>query len=411
MRRAWTSLVLLAACGDDSNVVPPDAMLPPGCPVSGTTVRTRMIAQVLDAPMLVTSPIGDPRLFVVERDGTIQIIENEVVRGAPFLDIRDNNGGPVVGGGERGLLGLAFHPDYRTNRRFYVYYTAADPATPDTGDGFNVVAEYLASQADPYVADAASARVVLSIPDFAGNHNGGMIEFGDDGLLYIGTGDGGGGGDPDETGQDDNSLLGKILRIDVDGNDAGQYGIPPGNPFAAGGGAPEIFIKGLRNPWRFGIDRVTDTLFIGDVGQGAVEEVSVVAIDEAAGVDFGWDDCEGSEDFEGGGCASPTEPARRRPVYEEKRTPPENSDWCSVIGGEVYRGGCFPDLAGRYFFTDYCPGGLWSFVYDNGVATDVIHHGDGSDFSANPTSIHADSFGELYITSESGEIERIEVAP
>jgi glucose/arabinose dehydrogenase len=399
----------LAACGGGSSDIDAstaidarphfDAPVASCSPRSGSTVTTTPVTNVDDLPVLVTfAPGGDPRLFIVERNGAIQIYENGALIDTPFIDISDNNGGPVLGGGEQGLLGLAFHPGYEENRKFYVYYT-----TPDA----NVIAEYQASAGDRNVADPGTARVVLSIDDPESNHNGGMIEFGRDGYLYIGTGDGGGGGDPGENGQDPDELLAKMLRIDVDSPGGGrEYGIPPGNPFVAGGGAPEVLITGLRNPWRWSFDRETDDLYIGDVGQGAVEEIHVIPYDEMAGADLGWDDCEGSLDYEGTGCDSPSEP-RRLPTYEQIRPPAGTSNFEAIIGGAVYRSICYPDLVGRYFFTDNNAGGLWSFVWSGGQATDVIEHP--GTFPANPSSIYMDAFGELYITAGNGDIVHIEV--
>jgi glucose/arabinose dehydrogenase len=410
--------VTLVACGGGggSDASPPDvidggvpdAFIPPGpdaamatcTPMSGTNVVGRMIENLGDAPLLVTAPPGDVRLFVIERTGAIQIIENETVRATPFIDLDDNAGGPVLGGGEQGLLGLAFHPQYAQNGLFYVSYTTSNA---------NVVAEYRRSASDPNVADPAPVRTIISIPDFASNHNGGMIEFGSDGYLYLATGDGGGGGDPNENGQNLDRLLGKMLRIDVDNPSGGrEYGIPAGNPYAAGGGAPEVFMNGLRNPWRWSFDRATGDIYIGDVGQESVEEVSYVAAAQAAGKDFGWDDCEGLRDYEGSGCTTPAQPNRVAPVYQQVRPAGGGtSNWASVIGGQVYRGSCYPDLVGRYFFSDHFNRNLFSFVIVGGVATDIQMH---PGFTASqPTSIHADALGELYITYINGNIVKLEV--
>jgi glucose/arabinose dehydrogenase len=405
--------VTLAACGgvSASNDAPPgggdggvpDAGPPPGpdaaqatCnPVSGTNLVPRVIGNLGDAPMLVTSPPGDPRLFVVERGGVIQLFIGEQLQNTPFLDV----GGLISCCGEQGLLGLAFHPQYGSNGLFYIAYT--------TGNA-NVVAEYRRS-ADPNVADPTAVRTIISVPDFASNHNGGMIEFGSDGYLYFGTGDGGGANDPNENGQNLNRLLGKMLRIDVDNPSGGrEYGIPSDNPYAAGGGAPEVFQYGLRNPWRWSFDRGNGDLYIGDVGQNCVEEVSYVAAAQARNADFGWDDCEGSRDFEASGCVGPTQPNRLRPVYEQLRGGGcgGNSNWASVIGGQVYRGSCYPDIVGRYFYTDHYGRELMSFVTSGGTATDVQMHPGFN--MGQPTSLHADAFGELYITYLNGNIVKIE---
>jgi glucose/arabinose dehydrogenase len=399
----WGSACGGTSSGEDASTVVdarvrPDAALASCTPQAGSTVFVTPVTNVPDLPVLVTAPPGgDPRLFIVERNGAIQIFENGELLATPFVDISDNNGGPVIGGGEQGLLGLAFHPLYAENRRFYVFYTT---------DATNVVAEYTTLPSDPNRADPASGRVILSIDDFASNHNGGMIEFGFDGLLYIGTGDGGGGGDPADNGQDTNALLAKILRIDVDHPGNGlAYGIPAGNPFVAGGGAPEVFIYGVRNPWRFSFDSANDDLYIGDVGQGDAEEIHVLPLAEAAGADLGWSDCEGSLDYAATGCDGPA-PPRRLPTHEQIRPPRGTSPFQAIIGGQVYRSICFPDLIGRYFFTDNNTGGMWSFRYSGAQATDVIEHA--GTFCELPTSIHADSFGELYVGCGNGDVVRIE---
>jgi glucose/arabinose dehydrogenase len=396
---AMTGASACSGGGNHADARPPGPLV---CtPRSGTTITTVEITTTDDIPLLVTAPPDDGRLFVVEREGAIEIVDETGVRSPPFLDLDDSAGGPVEGDGEMGLLGMAFHPDYRTNRKFYVYYT-----TDEIND---VVAEYETMESDPNRADPSTARIILSIPDFAGNHNGGMIEFGSDGYLYIATGDGGGAGDPQRTAQDRDRLLGKILRIDVDNPDGGRaYGIPSDNPYAAGGGAPEVYIRGLRNPWRWSFDSANGDLYIGDVGQEAVEEIDVISAADAPDADFGWSDCEGTLDYYGSGCNAPAEPGRHRPVYEEIREAGGgNSNWNSVIGGEVYRGECFTDLTGLYFFSDNAASGIWTLRYANGVATEVTRHD--VDVPGAPSFIHRDGFGELYVGFGNGAIHRIEV--
>ena len=412
MVRGLIAVVALAGCSSPSvppapliDAAPPgpDALAPTCIPRVGGAVTHERIAVVEDMPVLVTSPPGDRRLFVVQRDGRIEIVVDGAVLPAPFLDLDDAVGGPVSReGGEQGLLGLAFHPRFAQNRTFYVYY-----ASP----GVNVVAEYRRDPTDPDRGDPTSGRMILVIDDYQTNHNGGMIEFGADELLYISTGDGGGSGDPRQTAGDPTSLLGKMLRIDVDQPGAGlAYGIPPGNPYALGGGRPEILMIGLRNPWRWSFDRATDDIYIGDVGQNAIEEIDVVPLAAAPGTDFGWSQCEGTLDFRGQGCGAPA-PPRVRPTFEQLRIGAGGtSNWGAVIGGQVYRGACFPDLVGRYFFADHAVGGLWSFVYTNGQATDVIQHPrTPPEFPSGANAIHADALGELYIAYSSGAIERIVV--
>jgi glucose/arabinose dehydrogenase len=405
----------LAACGDDSAAIDgppgpddgggsdgprPDAAVAACTPVNGTNVVLRRLPfdVVSDMPLLVTSPPNDPRLFVISRDGFIYIAENEVLRPTEFIDLS----GPVASGGgndERGLLGLAFHPQYATNRKFYVFYTS-------TGSD-HVVDEYETMIGDPNVADPSTRRNILEVPDPATNHNGGMIEFGDDGMLYISIGDGGPQNDGLCNAQNTNSLLGKILRIDVDNVQPPlAYGIPSGNPFAGGGGRGEIWMIGMRNPFRWSFDRANGDIYVGDVGQNTYEEVSVVPAAMQSGANLGWPQFEGVDPFSNpNGCAAgPGTPIAPVVDYD-----PGGS--ASVIAGQVYRGGCFPDLQGRFFYTDYyTPAGLQSFVYSGGVATDQQDNITPS-FPADPTSIHADAFGELYITFGSGQIHRIEAAP
>jgi glucose/arabinose dehydrogenase len=422
MRNLAWALALLAACGSDNSDNgnggkkdaavtpvdgPPPIDAPPliACtPVSGTTVKVRQIGRIGNtAALLATSPPNDGRLFVVDRQGLIRIFENEVLKTAPFLDVSNVAG--FEAGGEQGLLGLAFHPNYGNNRTFYVFYTTSNA---------NVVARYTQSLSDPNKADP-TGEVILSVPDFASNHNGGMIEFGPkDGYLYIGTGDGGGGGDPQNTAQNVNNLLGKILRIDVNTEANGKkYGIPAGNPYAAGGGAPEVFILGLRNPWRWSFDRETGDMYIGDVGQGdipngaaGIEEVTVLKAGEQAGKNLGWDIVEGTSCFPGtiNNC-------NQTGMVAPQFTQTGNNNWHSVIGGQVYRGSCFPDLVGYYFFTDYTARPLMRGKLEaNGTLTTTTLPMPAM-WPTSPTSLHADARGELFLTNESGYVYQIEAGP
>ena len=254
-------------------------------------LRLVEVASGLSSPVDLTSPDGDPRLFVVEQAGRIRVIRDGVVAETPFLDIRDR----VRAGGERGLLGLAFHPRYVENGRFFVDYT----------DAAGTVVERYRVSGDPDLADPASAFPVLRVAQPFANHNGGQVAFGPDGMLYAGLGDGGGAGDPLDQGQDVETLLGSILRIDVDS--AEPYAIPPDNPFAAGGGRPEIWAYGLRNPWRFSFDTPTGRLYIGDVGQDRREEIDVAGAGDG-GLNFGWPTTEGTLCFRPADC-DPVGPA------------------------------------------------------------------------------------------------------
>lgn len=281
---------------------------------------------------------GTGRLFVVEQAGRIRLIDDGEVVAAPFLDISDR----VSCCGERGLLGLAFPPGFSSTRRFYVNYT-------DTS-GDTVVARYRVT-GDPSVADESSEEVILTIDQPFSNHNGGQLAFGPDGYLYIGTGDGGSGGDPQNNAQDRLSLLGKILRIDVESG-AAPYAIPDGNPFADVDDAqPEIWALGLRNPWRFSFDTGTGDLFIADVGQGDYEEVNVQPSSSTGGENYGWRILEGSHCFESEPCDTE---GLELPVFEYDHTL-----GCSVTGGFVSRSGSWPRLDGVYLFGDYCSGRVW----------------------------------------------------
>jgi glucose/arabinose dehydrogenase len=375
----------------------PDGAVAACTPQSGTSITTELVTGGLDTPLLVTAPAGDPRLFVIQQDGAIRIIKDGALLPTPFLDLSGPLG-PVLVGSERGLLGLAFHPQFAQNDRFYVHYSGKP-------NGRTVIAEYQATPGTDS-ADPTSAREVFTAAQPFSNHNGGMIEFGGDGMLYIALGDGGSGGDPQDRAQDDTSPLGKLLRIDVDGRTGTKpYGIPADNPHATSADGPtdprpEIWHKGLRNPFRFGFDRATGDIYIGDVGQNAWEEVNAGA--NLPGINWGWDDREGAHCYEpGSGCLTA---GRVDPVAEHSH----GEGWISVMGGEVYRGTCFPDLVGTYFYGDYGVGQLWAFRLQGGVAV-----GDSQRTASlgNITSIHSDGLGELYVTLAGGSVRRIVAGP
>ncbi len=426
MREVATLLAFAAACGcgnsapqkHDAATQGSDAapMLPPACasPSPGTNITMRKIAKVSNAAMLVTSPPGDTRLFVVEREGGIRIIDNEQLKPAPFLDV-SNAIVSSSGQGEQGLLGLAFDPNYATNREFYVFYTSDNPVSG--GDPYvDVIARYTASPTDPNVA-SPTGTIVLSIPDFASNHNGGMIEFGADGFLYIGTGDGGSAGDPNRNAQDPSSLLGKILRIDVHDRASGQYGTPADNPFADGvAGAREVFILGVRNPWRWSFDRANGDMWIGDVGQNWIEEVDVLKAGEQSGKNLGWSMFEGSEC-----CATLTQPGGNAAHCNQGTTSVacvpggkvlplderlHSTGWNAIIGGQVYRGACYPDLVGWYFYTDNGKGGLVKARLKADNTLEIVDQP--GTFPAGPASLHADARGELYETDVMGNVYHLE---
>jgi glucose/arabinose dehydrogenase len=356
-------------------------------PFDPNSVRIRFepFASGLEEPTYVTgSGSGDGSLFAVEQGGTIRRIHTDgTVEESPFLDITDR----VQGGGEQGLLGLALHPDFPEDDRYYVYYTRAS-------DQANVVSEFRPIPTD-------SERVILEMPDFASNHNGGMLAFDPDGMLLIATGDGGGGGDPEENGQDLGSLLGKILRIDIESGD--PYAIPADNPFADVPDArPEIWMYGLRNPWRFSVDRATRDLWIGDVGQGAWEEINRAPADQS-GLNFGWNVMEGPDCFEAPDCDPAAFVAPVVAVSHDEGV-------CSIIGGYVYRGTAYPDLVGGYLFTDYCTGRI--DLLDPGQ----LAQGDATRVEAGSrdgsiTSFGEDDNGELYAVDQGGEILRVVAEP
>lgn len=353
----------------------------------GLPVRAQLVAGGAVAPIEVQhAGDGSPRLFVAEQGGTIRILRNGSLEGTPFLDMRHL----VAQGGERGLLGLAFHPRYASNGTFFVNYTRA-------GDGASVIAAWQVDPATPDRADPASRREFLAIAQPFENHNGGALRFGPDGYLYIGMGDGGSGNDPGNRAQDPQELLGKMLRIDVDG--AVPYAIPPGNAYPQGGGRPEIWASGLRNPWRYAFDRATGDLYIGDVGQNAEEEIDFVPHGAPAGANFGWRVVEGTRCTglpNGGPCPSPA------------FTPPilayGHDDGCSVTGGVVYRGRHVPVLQGRYVYADYCAGRIWAAARDRDGAwrTELV-----LDTDHRITTFGEDAQGEVYWADAGrGEIHR-----
>lgn len=307
------------------------------------------VAGGLSAPIFLTAPAGDSRLFVVERAGRIRIVRNGALVATPFLDIA----ALTTTDGERGLLSMAFDPGYGTNGRFYVYYTDANGAI--------TIARYNVSAANPDIAEA-SGTVLLSIPHGTfSNHNGGQLAFGPDGMLYIGTGDGGGGGDPAGNAQNTGTLLGKMLRIDVSG--ASGYGVPAGNPFIGQSGSRgEIWALGMRNPWRFSFD--AGLLYIADVGEDEREEVDVAPA-TSAGLNYGWNRTEGTACV---GAATCDKTGLTMPVFEYGH----DAGVCAIVGGYVYRGSANPALHGRYFYSDLCTGKLQSFVYRDGVAAEQV---------------------------------------
>jgi hypothetical protein len=370
-------LVLAAACDEATGPSFED-------PVS---ITLEPVVQGLDAPVFLTAPRDDgERLFVVEQGGLIRIVRNGTIESPAFLNVSSR----IASGGERGLLGLAFHPDYATNGHFYVNYT-------DTL-GHTQVVRYTVS-ADPDVADQASALPVLTVQQPYTNHNGGMIAFGPDGMLYVGMGDGGSGGDPQGHGQNRLTLLGDMLRLDVDGGT--PYAIPADNPFRGSLSiANEIWASGLRNPWRFSFDAQTGDLYIGDVGQNAWEEISFQPASSSGGENYGWAEMEGAHCYPPSTSCSTS--GLTLPVHEY-----DHGDGCAVTGGYVYRGNDAPTLRGRYFFADACAPWLRSFVVVNGEAMALQDHTGTAGPLSSAVSFGEDGERELYVVSHDGSIQRI----
>jgi glucose/arabinose dehydrogenase len=333
---------------------------------------------------------GSDRIFVVEQCGTIKIIQGGATLSTPFLDISS----VVLCGGEQGLLSVAFPPNYAAAAHFYVYYTNLS--------GNNVVARYSLT-GDPNVADSASGQIVLTIPhpDY-NNHNGGQLAFGPDGFLYIGPGDGGSGGDPNDNAQNPNQLLGKILRIDVETGNPTTYTVPAGNPFVSTPGyLPEIWAVGMRNPWRFSFDRQTGDLYIADVGQDAYEEVDFQSAASAGGENYGWRILEGRHCYNpSSGCVPPANYAA--PVTEYAHGAGDSTG-CSITGGFVYRGTDYVSMQGFYFFSDYCTGRLWALINAGGSwkKKELL------DTNYNVTTFGEDEAGNIYFADAGGAIYKL----
>jgi glucose/arabinose dehydrogenase len=350
------------------------------------TLTAREVLSGLDSPLFLTAPPNDARLFVLEQPGRIRVVKNGQLVATPFLDIASK----LTSGGERGLLGLAFHPRYAQNGFFYVDYTDRN--------GDTRVERYRVS-ADADRADAASAQLVLTVAQPFANHNGGMLAFGPDGMLYVGMGDGGSGGDPQGNGQNLNALLGKLLRLDVDNAAAGAaYAVPRDNPFVGRSGARgEIWAFGLRNPWRFSFDPAAARLYIADVGQNRLEEINVAGTSEA-GVNYGWNRMEANECYSASTC---DRAGLRLPVEQYS-----HDAGCSITGGYVYRGS-IAALRGHYFYSDYCTGFLRSIrLANDGTVAERQTWSVGS--LGNVTSFGVDAAGELYVVSGSGRVFKLE---
>lgn len=410
---AGALLVLLAACGssvDRGQTLPPSttsvstttptttiptstsSTVPTTNAPTTTTTTTapapleslayETIATGLDRPLFVTTLPGDGRLVIVERSGRILIQEGDGVLDEPFLDISD-----VVAdtGIEMGLLGLAFHPEFASNGRFFVYYTDANEDT--------VLVEY--GVGSDGLGDPASARILLLLEQPTNRHNAGHLQFGPDGYLWVSTGE---GGDARRNAQDPGTLLSAILRLDVDDVPIGaKYGIPADNPFADGReGAPEVWAYGLRNPWRWDIDPETGMLYIGDVGHEEWEEIDAVPITEGGGYNFGWLVMEGPECFAVSDCDPD---AFTAPILSYR-----HDEGCSITAGYVYRGEAIPELTGRFVYSDWCGGWLRSLLYTDGTVVEQTDWTDQVGIAGQVNGFGEDAQGELYVTTWDGKV-------
>jgi glucose/arabinose dehydrogenase len=362
---------------------------PTPVPLILTTIQLETIVPTgqLFRPVYLTHAF-DERLFVVEQAGTIRIIENGKLLAEPFLDIQDRVGSDA---NEQGLLSVAFHPDYGTNGRFFVNYT--------NRGGSTVIARYQLNPTNPNKAQNDSEIILLTIGQPYNNHNGGQIQFGPDGYLYIGMGDGGAADDPQNNGQNPATLLGTLLRIDINYEDGiNFYAVPSTNPFINNdNGRNEIWAIGLRNPWRFSFDRQTGDLFIADVGQNIYEEVHFQPASSTGGENYGWNIMEGNHCFKRGTCETA---GLELPIFEY-----DHGSGCSITGGYIYRGEAFPTLWGNYFAADYCSGNIWSLVPQaDGTWISTLTANAGTQIS----SFGEDAHGELYLLGHAnGTVMRI----
>jgi glucose/arabinose dehydrogenase len=377
---------------DDTSETTDDTMSDPvinrNAPDPDSVTTEEILSGMAGALFVTTADDGTNRLFVVKQAGEI-VVHDSQTDSEPqiFMDVNPllTNDVNTPGYTERGLLGLAFHPDYEENGEFFINYTDRR--------GDTIVARYTVSEDDPNRANMDSAEILMNIPQPFPNHNGGHMAFGPDGYLYIATGDGGSANDPQENAQDTSNLLGKILRIDI--NTEQGYVIPEDNPFVDGAdGQPEIWSYGLRNPWRFSFDRATGDMFMGDVGQNQWEEVNFEPADSPGGLNYGWDAYEGTHRFEQEQIDDPVMP------FAEYN----HSFGCSVTGGYIYRGEAMPDLHGVYFYSDFCSGNVWAAYRDmNGDWQSDIIMETGQQIS----SFGEDENGELYLVGYRGSIMKL----
>ena len=388
------ALACTLACGGSTDTGSPTPLPTPSSgacsatPVAGQpALKAELFVSSLDRPVDLQTPGDHDRLFVVEQRGRIRLVRERQVVATPFLDITDRVGSS---GSEQGLLGLAFHPRFSENGRFFVNYTDRN--------GDTHIAEFRSGLGADAVDPTTERTLFVQDQPFA-NHNGGQLSFGSDGFLYVGLGDGGSAGDPQGSGQNLGTLLGKLLRLDVD---RGQpYAIPEGNPFAGRAGArPEIWAFGLRNPWRFAFDRTTGDLLIGDVGQGAVEEVDAEPAPRHGGQNYGWNVAEGSRCFNPAtGCSLA---GITLPILEYS-----HGEGCSITGGVVYRGCRMPGYAGTYFYSDYCSGFVRTLRLEGGRAVDQHDITAQVGPRRSLVSFGTDADGEVYMLELGGSVYRI----
>ena len=374
------------------------------------SLSSELVSDGFKKPVFVISyPTDASILYVVEQAGKIIVLDSGQKKSKPFFNINKRVVNPFRPGDERGLLGFAFHPDHENNKKFYINYI--------DNDGHTIVSEFIAQS--KYKADHNSERILLRLEQPYGNHNGGHIEFGKDGYLYIAIGDGGAAGDPLDSGQDLTSLFGKVIRIDINGS---PYSIPKSNPFYGIKNArEEIWAWGLRNVWRFSFDKKTGDIYYGDVGQNKWEEVNFEPASSSGGNNYGWRQMEASY------CFEPKENCKRdgmvlpiieypndayHPAFALGRKNQLNVEGCSVTGGYVYRGKKLKGFEGVYFFGDYCSGNIWSFKVIDGKAnefknrTEEINIADG-EFTNYISSFGQDADGEIYIVDYNGAVYKI----
>ena len=374
---ATTTAAIGSAPPDISTTLPADPLL---------GLALEPVASGLHQPTVLVAPTGDERLFIVEREGVVRVADGSGLRDEPFLDLRDR---VASNGIEQGMLGLAFHPEFADNGRFFTYYIDFDGNRQLSG--FTV-------GTDPEHGDPDSEQVLFELPQPAGSvdirHYGGNVEFGPDGLMYVSLGDGAAARDE---GQNPDSLYASILRLDVDSGDA--YTVPASNPFVAGGGAPEVWVYGLRNPWRFSIDPGEGLMYVADVGQDGWEEVDVLALDDAGGSNLGWPAMEGAHCYFEEDC----DPADYvLPVFEYG-----HEEGCSITGGHVYRGPAIPELHGHYFYADWCDLWVRSFRYAEGQVSDRQDWSSDLPAAGQVNAFGVDAAGELYLANFAGEVFKV----